>query len=47
MRWGETDESTLYVGHIIGLLYKLRMIDDDGSGAIGGMRIGRVTEVLG
>jgi hypothetical protein len=30
-----------------GLLYKPQMIDEDGCGAIGGMKIGRETEVLG
>jgi hypothetical protein len=35
--WGETGESTWYVG----LLYQPRMIDDDDYGAVGGMRIGR------
>jgi hypothetical protein len=40
MGWGET-ESTRYCGHCFGLLYQLRMRDDDDCGAIGGMRIGR------
>jgi hypothetical protein len=39
LSWGET-EST------IGLFYKPQMIDDD-YGSIGGMRIGRGTEILG
>jgi hypothetical protein len=32
---------------LFGLLYQPQMIDDDDCGAIGGMRIGRETVVLG
>jgi hypothetical protein len=45
LRCGGTESS--YVRRpLIGLLYQPRIIDDD-CGAIGGMRIGRETEVLG
>jgi hypothetical protein len=36
--WGE---SPLGTSATVGLLYQPRMIDDDGYGAVGGMRIGR------
>jgi hypothetical protein len=42
LRWGET-ESTWYVGHYSALDDD---DDDDECGAVGGMRIGRGTEVL-
>jgi hypothetical protein len=37
--WGET-ESTWYVGHLFGLFYQPRTIDDE-CGVVGWMRIGR------
>jgi hypothetical protein len=51
--WSETKSAflkkkvRLVLRPLFGLFYQPPMIDDDDCGAIGGMRIGRGTEVLG